>query len=189
MTAYCALLRGIGPGNPNMRNDRLRGVFERLGLTDVASVISSGNIVFTSEDSDVAVLEDRIQAGLREDLDIPGGTIVRRGEDLRALVDRAPFGDLDHTKATYLTTTFLKRPLDPAADPLPDPGDPATRLLGYDPHARAVHAVLDTTAAKTPDYMSWLERQIGKDLTTRTWLTVTRIARKLPAPESSGAGS
>lgn len=32
MHRYAALLRGIGPGNPNMRNDKLRGVFEGLGL-------------------------------------------------------------------------------------------------------------------------------------------------------------
>ena len=47
---YVALLRGIGPANPNMRNEKLRGVLEELGLANVASVISSGNLLFDTED-------------------------------------------------------------------------------------------------------------------------------------------
>ncbi|MBA3630747.1 MAG: DUF1697 domain-containing protein [Actinobacteria bacterium] len=43
MKSYVALLRGIGPSNPNMRNDRLRAVFEDLGFSNVRAVISSGN--------------------------------------------------------------------------------------------------------------------------------------------------
>lgn len=42
MTTYVALLRGIVPLNPNMRNEKLRGVFEKLGFTNVRTVISSG---------------------------------------------------------------------------------------------------------------------------------------------------
>ena len=48
MIKYVALLRGIGPGNPNMRNDKLRSVFEKLGFSNVKTVISSGNVLFES---------------------------------------------------------------------------------------------------------------------------------------------
>lgn len=40
---YVALLRGIAPTNPNMRNDKLREVFEKPGFKNVQTVISSGN--------------------------------------------------------------------------------------------------------------------------------------------------
>jgi uncharacterized protein (DUF1697 family) len=46
MVKYVALLRGIAPTNPNMRNDKLRGVFEKLSFENVKTVISSGNVVF-----------------------------------------------------------------------------------------------------------------------------------------------
>ncbi len=39
--------------------------------------------------------------------------------------------------------------------------------------------VSDTTAEKTPDVMSWIESQFGKDVSSRTWLTVQRIIRKM----------
>ena len=78
MTTYCALLRGIGPSDPNMRNEKLREVFNGLGFAMVSSVLSSGNIVFTDvSGNDPSMLEDRIQQALQRDLDIPGGTILR----------------------------------------------------------------------------------------------------------------
>ncbi|GAB3186722.1 DUF1697 domain-containing protein [Nesterenkonia suensis] len=134
---WCALLRGIGPGNPNMRNEKLRGVVEGLGFTEVASVISSGNLVFraASEHSESgstqsgatqpsstthdggapgsaarAAAEARIQAALQDRLGIAGGTILRSREELAALVASAPFGDREHARSSYLTVTFLKDP-------------------------------------------------------------------------------
>ena len=46
-------------------------------------------------------------------------------------------------------------------------------LLGiYD---GAICSVIDLTSAKTPDLMAWLEKQFGREITTRTWKTVERI--------------
>jgi uncharacterized protein (DUF1697 family) len=41
MTKYVALLRGIGPGNPNIRNDKLNRDYTLLGMVDgaICSVI------------------------------------------------------------------------------------------------------------------------------------------------------
>ena len=180
MTTYCALLRGIGPGNPNMHNDKLRDVFSALGFANVSSVLASGNIIFTDRTgADVAELEAQIQAALQQDLSIGGGTILRSREELETLVATDPFEGMEHAKPTYLTVTFLKVPLDPAPEPFPSPELPAMEVRGYNPGARAILAVTDTTAARTPDFMGWLERQFGKDMTTRTWLTVHRILKRM----------
>src|SRR5699024_11164326 len=114
---------------------------------------------------------------------IPGGTIVREHGELRALVDRDPFSGLTHGSGTYLTATFLK---DATREPvrLPDQSDPRTRIIGYDEAARVFLTVIDNSepGAATPDFMSWLDKTFGKDITTRTWLTVHRIIKKLEAP-------
>ena len=49
MAKYVALLRGITPSNPKLRNEKLRNVFESLGYKNVVSVISSGNIIFETQ--------------------------------------------------------------------------------------------------------------------------------------------
>jgi len=178
MGRYAALLRGIAPSNPNMTNDKLRGVFEGLGLGSVGSVLASGNIVFRSDDADVPALEDRIQEALRTGLGIGGGTIVRELAELRGLLDRDPFEGLTHGRGSYLTVTFLKAR--PGTVPLPQDHDPLTRVVGYDGDADAFLAVIDNSEpGRTPDFMVWLDRTYGKDITTRTWLTVQRIVKKL----------
>ncbi len=179
MNRYAALLRGIAPSNPNMTNDKLRGVFEELGFERVSAVLASGNIVFRSAEPDVPALERRIQHALTSTLGIAGGTIVREHAELRALVDSDPFCGLTHGRGTYLTATFLKDGVQPAGQ-LPEQPDPLTRVVGYDEAARVFLAVIDNSEpGRTPDFMSWLERTYGKDITTRTWLTVQRIVKRL----------
>lgn len=181
MSRYAALLRGIGPSNPNMANDKLRGVLGSLGMEQVASVLASGNLVFTAPEQDVPALEARIQQALHETLGIPGGTIVRELGELRALLDSDPFPGLTHGRGTYLTATFLKDRSD-VPPRLPEATDPRTRVVGFDEQARVFLAVIDNSEpGRTPDFMTWLERTYGKDITTRTWLTVQRVVRKLEA--------
>ncbi|SDC05589.1 Uncharacterized conserved protein, DUF1697 family [Raineyella antarctica] len=184
MTRYVALLRGITPSLPNMANDKLRGVFEGLGYEDVGSVLASGNIVFRTEETDGPALEERIQQALNDELGIAGGTIIRSHAELRALLDADPFPGLTHGRGTYLTATFLKDgALKDGASPeqSPEQPDPRTRIVG-DPAARVFLAVIDNrTPGTTPDFMGWLDRTYGKDITTRTWLTVQRIVKKMEA--------
>lgn len=179
MTRYAALLRGIAPSGRNMTNDKLRATFAGLGFEVVASVLSSGNIVFSTARTEVPALEDRIQQALRTELGIPGGTIVREHHQLRTLLDSDPFAGLTHGRGTYLTATFLK---DGSGAPreLPEQPDPLTRVVGYDQEAGVFLTVTDNSnPGKTPDFMSWLEKTYGTGITTRTWLTVQRIVKKL----------
>ena len=178
MGRYAALLRGIAPSNPNMTNDKLRDVLTGLGLESVGSVLASGNLVFRADAPDMPALENRIQRGLNAELGIPGGVIAREHGELRGLLDRDPFDGLTHGRGTYLTVTFLKDRL--ASVPVPEPADPRTRVVGYDRAAAAFLAIIDNSEpGRTPDFMAWLDRTYGKDITTRTWRTVLNIAKKL----------
>lgn len=179
MHHFAALLRGIAPSGTNMTNDKLRGVFERLGLQDVASVLASGNIVFRCDETDVPALEQRIEVALTADLGISSRTIIRSHHELRALLDSDPFPGLTHGPGTYLTATFLKDAA-PAPDLITGQPDELTQVVRYDRFARVVLAITDNSdPGRTPDFMSRLEKSYGKGITTRTWLTVQRIVRKI----------
>lgn len=179
MHRYAALLRGIAPSGKNMTNDKLRGVFEVLGFEDVASVLASGNIVFGSAETDVPALERRIEAALTSELGLSSRTIIRAHPELRALLDSDPFPGLSHGRGTYLTATFLKDVIPPTG-PVPDHSDPLTQFVRYDPAARVVLAVIDNSdPGRASGFMASLEKAYGRDITTRSWLTVQRIVRKL----------
>src|SRR5688572_21009057 len=110
MVNYVAFLRGIGPGNPNMANDKLRGVLEELGFSDVRSFISSGNLVFRSDETDIRNLEGKIERAWPEKLGFTSATVVRSREQLQKIVDTNPFEGLTHSEKTYLLVTLFQKP-------------------------------------------------------------------------------
>ncbi len=150
-----ALLRGIGPTNPNMRGERLKTLFEELGFTNVHPVIASGNIVFNSRSKNSKLLENKIEEALPKKLGFRSTTIVRSKEELETLVEKNPFKKFHDEKPNYLLVTFFK-------DRKPE-----------------LCSVIRSTEEKTPDFMSKLERQYGKAITSRTWKTIGRIIKKM----------
>jgi uncharacterized protein (DUF1697 family) len=174
---YVALLRGIAPLNPNMRNQKLRSVVESLGFHNVETVISSGNVVFDADSRDVSELEARIEEAWPEQLGFQSTTIIRTGDQMHDLVAKRPFGERANTPATSLQVTFLKQ--EPDVD-LQVPYTPDTggyTIVAIDD--RVICSVVDLTGSRTPDLMRWLEKMLGKEITTRTWKTVHRIVQKL----------
>jgi uncharacterized protein (DUF1697 family) len=178
---YTAFIRGIGPGDPAKSNASLIKVFESLGYSNVRAFISSGNILFeTEEERPTDQLETEVEQALTEQLGFQATTIVRSSDQLQKFIASKPFGDQTHSPTTYLTVTFIKSKRAEQGVELPDiPLGKSFRLLSYDKGIQAVCGITNTTVGKTPDFMIWLERQYGKDITTRTMSTVRRVAAKL----------
>ena len=177
MTRYVALLRGIAPMNPNMRNDKLRGVFESLGFENVKTVISSGNVIFDSPSRSVKKLEESIETALPEQLGFTSTTIIRSQGQLQKLVDQDPFKGMEHSQTSSLNVTFLKKKKQSSIKFPYQVNDRDYTLLGM--YGGAICSVIDLTSAKTPDLMAWLEKQFGKEITTRSWKTVERILKAM----------
>lgn len=179
MAKYVALIRGIGPGDPQKTNEKLRGVLETLGFTNVQSVISSGNVIFESSETDVNKLENMIEVAWPKLLGFQATTIVRSQAQLQKILDSDPFDGTAHTPSTYLLVTFCKRPAKPPFNiPFQPPGKPYT-IVGYT--NGIVFSVTDNAIIKTSDLMTWLEKQFGKDITSRTPLTLQRIIKRMDA--------
>jgi uncharacterized protein (DUF1697 family) len=160
-----------------MRNEKLRGVFENLGFANIQTVISSGNVQFESNSKDVKAMEESIEEAWPKQLGFSSTTIIRSRDELLDLVTKDPFRGVEHSQKNYLLVTFFKdHPKTDFKFPY-QPEGRAYKLLGvYD---RTICSVIDLTSAKTPDLMTWLERQFGKNLTSRTWKTVQRILQKM----------
>ena len=160
---YIALLRGIGPTNPNMKGERLKAVFEKIGFKNVYPVIASGNVIFDSPSKNQAALEAKIEKELPKRLGFKSATIIRSKEELEALVKKNPFKGAEHNRRSYLIATFLKD---------------RNQVRGG-----VLFNVIDTEKSKTPDFMRMLEKKYGKQITTRTWATIHRILQKMAAME------
>jgi uncharacterized protein (DUF1697 family) len=173
---YVALLRGIGPLDPNMRNEKLRGVIQQLGYRNVETVMSSGNVLFDARAQRASTLEARIEKAWPQELGFSSTTIVRSRDEIRRLLAKNPFGDLAGAKGSNWQVTFLKREPAVAADHSFNTGAGFTVVSVED---RAICAELDGAEPSGRQLMRWIETTFGKEITTRTWKTVQRIARKL----------
>lgn len=157
MTTYVALLRGIMPTNSNMRGEKLTEVFESLGLKKVTTVIASGNVIFCSTSKDLSALETTIEKELYSQLGFFSTTIIRSYEELEQLVKKDPFKGVLNEKPNYLVVTFFK---DRKAE---------------------ICTTLDLNYNQTTNFMRLLEKEYGKEITTRSWKTVARILAKMRA--------
>jgi uncharacterized protein (DUF1697 family) len=90
--SHAAFLRGINLG-PRRRASSadLRSAFERMGLRDVATLRSSGNVVFSAGRASEAKLRARIEAGLATALGFEVTIFLRTAGEMRALANREPF--------------------------------------------------------------------------------------------------
>jgi len=179
MIQYVAMLRGIGPGNPNMTSEKLKAFFEELGFAGVQVVLGSGNIIFESPSSDEEALAKRIEKALPQKLGFSRSVIIRSKAALRNLMALDPFKGIeqDHNKTTYLLITFFRySPADSLTLP-PVPENKPYALLGRADDA--LYGSVDLTSGKTPNYMAWLEKQFGKDITSRTPQTVRLILSRM----------
>lgn len=175
MTKYVALLRGIGPGNPNMRNEKLRQVIEQLGTKNVQSVISSGNIIFESAETDISQLEATIEAAWPRELGFHSTTIIRSQQQINDLLKSDPFAGRKDTLDSRFQVTFTKHPSRRPIQ-LPNRDSDWFEVLSY--KNKAVFSTYNSTSQKAGALMLWLEKNYGKEITTRTWQTVQCIAQR-----------
>jgi uncharacterized protein (DUF1697 family) len=90
MTRYVALLRGVNVGGINIKMADLAEVFRGLGLSNVKTVLASGNVLFGA-DADASALKPRIEAALRERFGYQAWVHVLSVDEMRRIVDAFPF--------------------------------------------------------------------------------------------------
>ena len=175
MTSYVAFLRGINSGqNPSQKMDNLRRIFEGLGFQRVQTVIASGNVLFENGPADRTSLEERIEKALLSETGIATIAIIRTLGEISDLISRDPFGQVKVSPTMKLYATFLKTT--PATrQEVPGKGTGYTIIAILD---TVVFSVVDLSSTRTPTLMRDLEAEFGKDITTRSWATVLKIASR-----------
>jgi len=170
MPRYAAFLRGVSPMNAKMAD--VKRAFEAAGFTDVKTLLSSGNVVFSARGGAEASLERKAEAAMLEGLGRRFLTIVRSIDALRELLASDPYRAFRLTPAAKRIVTFLRdKPAAKLALPIEKDRARILSLKGKE----AFSAYLRTP--KGPVFMTLIEKTLGKEQTTRTWETVIKVAR------------
>src|SRR3712207_6583000 len=106
MPRYAAFLRGVSPMNAKM--PELKAAFEAAGFTDVKTVLSTGNVVFTAPRAAETALQRRAEAAMRERLGREFLTIVRPVDALRELLAADPYQPFRLAPGSKRVVTFLR---------------------------------------------------------------------------------
>jgi len=88
---YVALLRGINVGGKHtVAMARLKSTFEALGLENVSTFINSGNVIFTTSETDEAKLCTRIEKAIEKDFGFAVPTLLRNLTQMHAFMKQLP---------------------------------------------------------------------------------------------------
>lgn len=172
---YVALLRGINVGgNKKVPMAVLKKSLEKLGCNSVTTLLASGNVVFDAADTDKKVLIAKLEEHLEKTFGFTIPVILRTFDELVKLKKSDPFKGIKVTPETRLYVTFLGEARKSTLKiPYKDPVENYRILSVVDGDVCSV-LVLDPKM-KTVDAMKILEKEFGKNITTRNWNTVEKI--------------
>ncbi len=170
--AYAAFLRGINVGGRSqIRMDDLRRAFESLGFLNVKTVLTSGNVLFETPGGSVDGLAGDISRKLSGTLGRDVFVIVRPLVDIRELVDSQPFNDVREPGARLFVTFF------PHESSVKIKRDAEGYRIMSVADGVMCSVLLERPGVGAADLMGAIEKELGKNVTTRSWNTVTRLVR------------
>ncbi|HYB47123.1 MAG TPA: DUF1697 domain-containing protein [Streptosporangiaceae bacterium] len=183
MASHVALLRGINVGGRNkIAMTELREVVTSLGHTGVTTYIQSGNVLFTTPDSDSARLASALQSAITGAFGIAASVVVLSRDELAQVLAGNPYPGEANPKLVHVL--FLN------AEP---PRDLLDRIMAAE-SAAAAKGSRDTLTATgralflhTPDGYGTSELaqvvfrimgipgKTGIAATARNWATATKL--------------
>jgi uncharacterized protein (DUF1697 family) len=157
-------------GGVRLAMSDLREICSGCKLEQVQTYAQSGNVVFTSPQTNSAKLEAAIERGIAATLDMQIPVLVRSASELEAVVDRSPYANrASDPKALYVT--FLKAAPSAAAVKRVDPQPPDEfTVVG-----REIHLNMVGGYGRTKLSNAYFERKLKAVATTRNWRTVNAL--------------
>ena len=177
MPGFVALFRAInvgGRGTVAMAD--LRNMAAGLGLQAPATLLQSGNLVFTAQ-ADAAALERAIEAAAKAELGLETRVLVRSAPQWAELVAACPFAEFARDDPGRLLAMPLR-------DLPPPEAEAALRAAISGREAVALHGATAYLAypegiGRSKLTSALVERRLGTIGTARNWNTVMKIAAAL----------
>ncbi len=183
MGVIISMLRGVNVGgHKKIKMDALRALYESLKLSDAQTYVQSGNVIFRTEERDLASLGKRIQNGIGRKFGFRPDVILRTASELRDVIARNPFAKRRGIEPSRLLVTFL------AEDPGAEARD-KVRSIEADPEelrieSRELYIYFPNGIGRAKLSLAAIERALKTPGTGRNWNSVTKMlemAEKLEA--------
>jgi uncharacterized protein (DUF1697 family) len=171
---YVALLRGINVGGYNkIAMADLRATLSKLGFTNVATILQSGNAVFHGKATSTATLETVLEKGVAKHHGLTVEFHVRTADEWHAIVAANPFTAEAKKDPGHLLVSCYKAPIDKAR---------VKALQAAITGKERVHADGRQLYMTFPDGIGrskavpLVDRMLGAKGTARNWNTALKLA-------------
>ncbi len=172
---YICFLRGINVGgNTKVSMENIRKAFESLHATKVKTLLNSGNIVFEISEDNKALLQETIEKTLEKISGFHISVILREASHIQSLVDSSPFAGISITPQRRFYVTFLSAPIQTNLS-IPFTSKEKDFTILSVTKTEVCSVVIITPSKNTTDAMKILEKEFGKQVTTRNWNTILKI--------------
>ncbi|MBV9440151.1 MAG: DUF1697 domain-containing protein [Candidatus Eremiobacteraeota bacterium] len=151
----------------------VRAAFDALGLTDVQTVLQSGNVVFRTPPGKRSNLAGSIESALRERLGLVADAFVRSGDDLRQIVARNPFADAAERDPARFVLILLKDA--PPASALSKLQAAIVRRETVRADGPHLYAIYPDGQGRSKLTTALIERTLATRATARNWNTIRRL--------------
>ena len=169
---WAALLKGVNVGgNRKLPMADLRAFLEGLGLTDVKTLLASGNAVFDADEKDAGKLEARLEKEAETELGRDTGWLLRSHAELAAIVKANPFPDAAKAHPNHLLVHFHRDDFPKAL--LKDFAHDGPERLAAHGRELFVDYPEDVGHSKLPQSMN--KAKFPKLATARNWNTVLKL--------------
>jgi uncharacterized protein (DUF1697 family) len=178
MARYAMFLRGINVGGRNkVPMAELRALLEREGFADAATLLQSGNAVFTGDAKPAAALEGHLEKAIAKSMKVECDCIVRTSKEWTALIAANPFPAEAKRDPAHLLVVLLK-----AAPVAATVTGLRSAIKGRETIAsfgRQLYAVYPDGIGDSKLTLPLIEKHLGTRGTGRNWNTVLKVAELL----------
>jgi uncharacterized protein (DUF1697 family) len=173
---YVAFLRGINVGGHVLiKMAELKKIFANMGYENIRTILASGNVIFESEQKDINRITSEIESELKKIFNKEISVILRSMDELKKLESSEPFKNIAVTPDIRLYVTFLPNKTKPSIIKIPYSTE-TNEFSIISVTSSEIISVLDLSKGKgTTDAMAILEKEFGKNITTRNWKTILKI--------------
>ncbi|ODS84971.1 MAG: hypothetical protein ABS46_02385 [Cytophagaceae bacterium SCN 52-12] len=168
METYISILRGVNVGGQaQIKMEALKKSYEKLYLSNVATYIQSGNVIFDAGETDTRIIENRICSQIEADFGVKVPVIVLTWGSLKKIIEENPFTKDPGKDLTFLHVTFLaETPKQYDKESIEDKkqGDEEIRFS-----EKAIYLYCPHGYGRTKLNNNFLEKKLKVGATTRNW--------------------
>jgi len=179
MRQHIAFLRGIN-GGLTLKMADLRKRFEKLGFTNIKTVLATGNVIFDTSQNNRRDIASQIEGAIASAYGYETVAILYTKDELGDLIAANPFHDIALlTKSTPQVSFTQSKAGRLPFDTPHDVSQKGYKVLGM--IDGAVCSVINLSGVTRPDLLAVLDRAFNKKITTRNWKTIERCYQAMQA--------